>query len=66
VDERGRRRAREKYPKANFYKDYREMLEKEKSLDAIDIATPDHHACGHRRHGDQNGQARLLSEAFDP
>jgi predicted dehydrogenase len=27
---------------ATVYKDYRELLEKEKSLDAVDIATPDH------------------------
>jgi len=33
---------RAKYPKAPFYTDYREMLAKEKSLDAIMIATPDH------------------------
>jgi predicted dehydrogenase len=26
----------------NVYKDYRELLEKEKNLDAIDVATPDH------------------------
>jgi predicted dehydrogenase len=33
---------RAKYPNARFYKDYRVMLEKEKSIDAVDIATPDH------------------------
>jgi predicted dehydrogenase len=27
---------------ATLYKDYREMLEKEKDLDAVDIAVPDH------------------------
>jgi predicted dehydrogenase len=31
-----------KYPKAVFYKDWREMLEKEKGLDAVVISTPDH------------------------
>ena len=31
-----------KYPKAKRYKDYREMLEKEKGIDAVIIATPDH------------------------
>ena len=30
------------YPKAKYYKDYREMLEKEKEIDAVVIATPDH------------------------
>jgi predicted dehydrogenase len=27
---------------ANIYKDYRELLDKEKDLDAVDVATPDH------------------------
>ena len=31
-----------KYPKAKFYTDWREMLEKETTLDAVIIATPDH------------------------
>lgn len=31
-----------RYPKARTYKDYRVMLEKEKSLDAVIVATPDH------------------------
>jgi predicted dehydrogenase len=34
--------ARKNFPNATFYQDFREMLEKEKSLDAVDIATPDH------------------------
>ena len=35
-------RARENFPNARVYRDYRQMFEKEKSLDAVDIATPDH------------------------
>ncbi len=31
-----------KYPKAPFYTDFREMLDKQKDLDAVVIATPDH------------------------
>lgn len=31
-----------KYPKAEPYKDYRVMLEKQKNIDAVIIATPDH------------------------
>lgn len=31
-----------RYPSARTYTDYREMLEKEKDLDAVHIATPDH------------------------
>src|SRR5438445_12805551 len=32
----------QKYPNAKTYKDFRQMLEKEKSLDAVIVATPDH------------------------
>jgi hypothetical protein len=31
-----------KFPKAALYKDYRVMLEKQKDIDAVLIATPDH------------------------
>jgi predicted dehydrogenase len=31
-----------KYPGAKFYQDWREMLEKEKTLDAVVVSTPDH------------------------
>lgn len=33
---------RKKYPKAKFYQDWRVMLHKERGLDAVIIATPDH------------------------
>src|SRR2546421_10559235 len=42
VDENVLNAAQQKHPNAKIYKDYRQMLEKEKSLDAVDIATPDH------------------------
>ncbi|MEK7753422.1 MAG: Gfo/Idh/MocA family oxidoreductase, partial [Acidobacteriota bacterium] len=32
----------EKYPNAKRYKDFREMLDKEKSIDAVTVSTPDH------------------------
>ena len=32
----------QKYPKAKTYKDFRKMLEQEKTLDAVIVATPDH------------------------
>lgn len=32
----------DKYPKAKKYKDFRKMLEKQKDIDAVVIATPDH------------------------
>jgi predicted dehydrogenase len=31
-----------RYPKARRYRDFRKMLEKEKSIDAVVVATPDH------------------------
>ena len=42
VDEAQAAGPRAKYPKATFYKDFRKMLEAEKSLDAVIVATPDH------------------------
>ena len=42
VDETYAARAINAYPGRPFYKDYRVMLEKEKGLDAVMIATPDH------------------------
>ena len=32
----------ERFPKAKLYSDYREMLDKEKDIDAVTISTPDH------------------------
>jgi predicted dehydrogenase len=32
----------QKYPKAKRYEDFREMLDKEKSIDAVVVGTPDH------------------------
>jgi predicted dehydrogenase len=42
VDEERAFRTFKGYPKAKIYKDFRKMLEKEKSIDAVVIATPDH------------------------
>jgi predicted dehydrogenase len=42
VDDRQSGPSREKFPKATYYKDFREMLKKEhKSIDAVSISTPD-------------------------
>jgi predicted dehydrogenase len=38
----GLRRFADNLPKVKMYKDYREMLEKSKDIDAVVIATPDH------------------------
>lgn len=43
VDERRAVNSIKNFPKAKFYKDYREMLEKEhRNIDAVSISTPDH------------------------
>jgi hypothetical protein len=42
VDERTAASRRKKYPHARFYRDFRKMLEQEKSLDAVVVSTPDH------------------------
>src|SRR6476620_2540836 len=43
VDDRQTVKSREKFPKAKNYKDFREMLDKEKNnIDACNISTPDH------------------------
>ena len=34
--------SRKKYPKASFYVDFNELLDKERDLDAVTISTPDH------------------------
>jgi predicted dehydrogenase len=43
VDDRRAAKSIERFPKAKFYKDFREMLDKEhKSIDAVSVSTPDH------------------------
>jgi hypothetical protein len=43
VDDRRAVKSRESFPKAKYYKDYRQMLEKEhKHIDAVCVSTPDH------------------------
>ncbi|GEM69616.1 dehydrogenase [Sphingobacterium mizutaii NBRC 14946 = DSM 11724] len=43
VDERRAANSRKRFPKAKYYKDYREMLDKEhKNIDAVSVSTPDH------------------------
>src|SRR5215470_6200687 len=42
VDDRQSLNSRNRFPKAKYYKDFREMLEKEKnSIDACSVSTPD-------------------------
>lgn len=43
VDDRMAVKSKENFPKAKYYKDFREMLEKEdKNIDAVTVSTPDH------------------------
>lgn len=43
VDDRRAAGSVKRFPKAKYYKDYREMLEKEgKNIDAVSVSTPDH------------------------
>ncbi len=43
VDDRMSEESRKKFPKAKYYKDWREMFDKEaKSFDAVSVSTPDH------------------------
>ncbi|MDR2850139.1 MAG: Gfo/Idh/MocA family oxidoreductase, partial [Verrucomicrobiota bacterium] len=42
VDSANAQGTRAKYPDAAFYADYRELLDKQRDLDAVMIATPDH------------------------
>ncbi|MHC4676841.1 MAG: Gfo/Idh/MocA family protein [Planctomycetota bacterium] len=42
VDEQRAAEAFNRYPKAKKYRDFRKMLEKEKNIEAVVIATPDH------------------------
>jgi predicted dehydrogenase len=42
VDDKRAGETFEKYPKAKKYRDFRRMLEKEKNIDAVVVATPDH------------------------
>ena len=42
VDERNTAEVRKKFPEARVYRDWRELLDKEKDLDSVNVSTPDH------------------------
>jgi len=78
VDDRRSANSRAKFPKAKYYKDWREMYDKEsKHFDAVSVSTPDHNHALIAYHAMQLGkhvyvqkplthdiwEARLLTEA---
>lgn len=80
VDDRQSKTSREKFPKASYYHDYREMLEKEaNAIDAVTVSTPDHNHAIQAMAAMQLGkhvyvqkplthdiyEARMLTEAAD-
>ena len=42
VDTRRTAEVRKRFPDAKIYQDWREMLDKEKSIDSVNVSTPDH------------------------
>jgi predicted dehydrogenase len=78
VDDRRSAKTRANFPKAKYYKDWRELLDKEhKNFDAMSVSTPDHNHAIIAYHGMQLGkgvyvqkpmthdlyEARLLTQA---
>ena len=53
----------ENYKGCSAYADFRELLEKEKDLDAVKIMTPDHLHAAICHRGDEEGQARPGAQA---
>jgi len=42
IDEKLAAKSRRQFPRAKYYKDFRRMLEKQKDIEAVIVATPDH------------------------
>jgi len=57
VDQRSAASSVNKFPKAKFYKDWRELFDKEhKHIDAVSVSTPDHNHCIIAYHAMQLGK----------
>ncbi|TAD89411.1 MAG: gfo/Idh/MocA family oxidoreductase, partial [Bacteroidetes bacterium] len=80
VDDRRAVKSRERYPKATYHKDFREMLDKMgSSIDAVSVSTPDHNHALHALTAMQMGkhvyvqkplthdiyEARMLTQAAE-
>jgi predicted dehydrogenase len=80
VDDRRAAKSRERYPKASYHKDFREMLDKMgNSIDAVSVSTPDHNHALHALTAMQMGkhvyvqkplthdiyEARMLTQAAE-
>ena len=66
VDQEYAAKTFQEYPQAKVYRDFREMLDKQKDIDAVIVATPDHTHAVIAPGRDQGGQARLRPEADGP
>ena len=60
VDENRTGKARDSFPKAKFYTDYRKLIDQDKKLDAVLVATPDHNHAIATMAALNAGPARLL------
>ncbi len=58
-----KQRGAEKFKACSAYADFRELLEKEKDLDAVKVMTPDHLHATDLDRGDEEGQARHDAQA---
>ncbi len=54
---------KKKFPDVKIYQDWRELLDKEKSIDSVNVTVPDHMHARHRHVRPAIGQTRLLPKA---
>jgi predicted dehydrogenase len=67
VDDRRAATSVKNFPKAKYYKDYRELLDKEaKHIDAVTVSTPDHNHAMIAMAAMQLGKHIYVQKAFNP